>query len=79
MKRKLDENDVPGVVPIAPAGKNGVDSFDRMGFDPRLLQALAREEYTKPTLVQAKGIPLALEGKDIFGMSPSSVLAQCRI
>jgi ATP-dependent RNA helicase DDX56/DBP9 len=26
-----------------------------------------KEKFTKPTLVQAKAIPLALEGKDILG------------
>ena len=35
--------------------------------DSRLLRALADMGYSKPTLVQAKAIPLALEGRDILG------------
>ncbi|KAK9456811.1 P-loop containing nucleoside triphosphate hydrolase protein [Dipodascopsis uninucleata] len=40
--------------------------FEDFGLEPRLLQAIVRQEFTKPTLVQAKAIPLALEGKDIL-------------
>lgn len=35
-------------------------------LDPRLLSALASFKFLHPTLVQAKAIPLALEGKDIL-------------
>ena len=44
-------------------------SFSKFGLDPRLLQALAQEGFSTPTLVQAEVIPLALEGKDILGRS----------
>lgn len=43
-------------------------NFDSFGLDPRLLQALTLQKYAKPTIVQAEAIPLALEGKDVFGM-----------
>ncbi|KAL8928779.1 MAG: hypothetical protein Q9208_001557 [Pyrenodesmia sp. 3 TL-2023] len=42
-------------------------SFRTFGLDARLLQAIAKEGFDTPTLVQAKAIPLALEGKDILG------------
>ena len=61
MKRKLDHDDVPTEVRKSEA------NFTDLGLDPRLLQAVLKEKYAKPTLVQAKGIPLALEGKDILG------------
>ena len=65
MKRKLDANDVPSPKP-AEMEKPEVD-FENIGLDARLRQALVKEKFTKPTPVQAKAIPLALEGKDIFG------------
>lgn len=42
-------------------------SFSNLGLDPRLLQGIAKLNFAHPTLVQAKAIPLALEGKDILG------------
>ncbi|KAK7203208.1 P-loop containing nucleoside triphosphate hydrolase protein [Myxozyma melibiosi] len=41
-------------------------TFDSMGLDQRLIQAIARLQFAEPTLVQEKAIPLALEGKDIL-------------
>ncbi|PYI08508.1 DEAD-domain-containing protein [Aspergillus sclerotiicarbonarius CBS 121057] len=68
MKRKLDANDVPS--PEAVEGKETADAieadFESLNLDPRLRQALIKEKFTKPTLVQAKAIPLALAGKDIL-------------
>ena len=43
-------------------------SFAAFGLDPRLLQGIAKQNFSHPTLVQAKAIPLALEGRDILGM-----------
>lgn len=69
MKRKLDANDVPSPEP-AGADEKEFD-FEALNLDPRLRQALIKENFSKPTLVQAKAIPLALEGKDILGTSTS--------
>ncbi|KAJ5093542.1 ATP-dependent RNA helicase dbp9 [Penicillium angulare] len=64
MKRKLDANDVPSP---EPTSKEEQDlDFEALGLDPRLRQALIKEKFSKPTLVQSKAIPLALEGKDIL-------------
>lgn len=65
MKRKLDANDVPS--PEAKAAEEQDADFETLNLDPRLRQALIKEKFTKPTPVQAKAIPLALEGKDILG------------
>ncbi len=35
-------------------------------LDPRILRALADLKFAHPTLVQAKAIPLLLEGKDVL-------------
>ena len=65
MKRKLDENDQP-TVEVAPTTKSSFDSF---GLDARLLQAISKAKYKKPTPVQLQAIPLALEGKDVLAKS----------
>ncbi len=41
-------------------------SFDQLGLSPELLRAVAHEGYTEPTPVQAKAIPLVLEGRDVL-------------
>ncbi|MCJ1422065.1 ATP-dependent DNA/RNA helicase [Xylographa parallela] len=66
MKRKLNEEDVP--TPLAPVPKDRTSSrtFDTLGLDVRLLQAIAHKGYSSPTPVQSQAIPLALEGKDIL-------------
>ncbi|PKS11960.1 hypothetical protein jhhlp_001256 [Lomentospora prolificans] len=69
MKRKLDDNNEPAPKESEPSAKENDDkktSFIDFGLDPRLVQAIAQEKYREPTLVQAKAIPLALEGKDIL-------------
>lgn len=68
MKRKLDENNVPSTEPAATNGPTE-SSFESFGLDPRLVQAIAKSQFSTPTPVQAKTIPLALEGKDILAKS----------
>lgn len=75
MKRKLNEHDVPeAVLPeeVEEDDSAAPTSFDRFAIDARLLQAIAAEKYAVPTPVQAKAIPLALDGRDILGMCNSS-------
>jgi len=70
MKRKLNENDVPEEVPVeeAPVAAIAIPTaFTDLGLDPRLLQAVTKEKFAEPTPVQAKAIPLALEGRDVLG------------
>jgi len=70
MKRKLNDDDVP--ISVSSERLNGVEStFADLGLDARLLQAIAKQKFSKPTLVQSKAIPLALEGKDILGGLPT--------
>lgn len=77
MKRKLDANDVPS--PEVAGAKEQEASFESFDLDSRLYQALIKEKFTKPTLVQSKAIPLALEGKDILGESENSSHSYKRI
>ncbi|KAI3401258.1 hypothetical protein diail_11964 [Diaporthe ilicicola] len=79
MKRKLDENNEPTLVPqTAPeseSDKPGTSgettagpgpAFSDLALDARLLQAIANQKYQTPTLVQSKVIPLALNGQDVL-------------
>ena len=68
MKRKLNEQNVPSNE-IENGAQEEPCSFASFGLDSRLSQAVAREGFLTPTLVQARMIPLALEGRDVLGMS----------
>ena len=67
MKRKLDSNDVPSTETPNQKEANS-RTFEDLKLDPRLLQAVLKEKYLKPTLVQASTIPLALQGRDVLGL-----------
>lgn len=74
MKRKLNDNHIPEEVPVLPTSYRGIQAFNQMGLDSRLLQGIVQEKYAKPTAVQAKVIPLALQGKDILGKSQTGAV-----
>jgi ATP-dependent RNA helicase RhlE len=42
-------------------------SFDNLGLEPRLLQAVATMGYTRPTPIQRDAIPFVLAGRDVVG------------
>jgi ATP-dependent RNA helicase DDX56/DBP9 len=78
MKRKLNKNDEPAAAAAEPETKpskasqpekkqpEAEPSFAELGLDPRLVQAVAKQSFEKPTLVQRKAIPLALQGQDVL-------------
>jgi superfamily II DNA/RNA helicase len=41
--------------------------FDTLALDPKLLAAVADSGYTSMTPIQAKAIPIVLEGRDVMG------------
>ncbi|KAK1756274.1 ATP-dependent RNA helicase DRS1 [Echria macrotheca] len=50
------------------SGKNGgPSSFQAMALSRPILRGLASVGFTKPTPIQAKTIPISLEGKDVVG------------
>ena len=84
MKRKLNENDVPEEVSeevseVPPTSAPATSSFSTLGLDPRLLQAVTKQKFSAPTLVQAQAIPLALAGKDILGMLHDRLCSQMKL
>jgi ATP-dependent RNA helicase RhlE len=44
-------------------------TFADLGLAPFLLQALAEQGYTSPTPIQARSIPMLLQGRDMLGMA----------
>ena len=78
MKRKLaqDEKSAISIEPDAPPNKKVAKaaeaeteadlSFAQLGLDARLVQAVAEQGFLKPTLVQKRAIPLALNGQDVL-------------
>ncbi len=43
--------------------------FESLPIAPKLLEILKRHQYLHPTPIQAKSIPVALEGKDMVGIA----------
>src|SRR5262245_24805009 len=41
--------------------------FEDFGLSPDILRALADQGYTTPTPIQAKEIPIGLQGRDVMG------------
>jgi ATP-dependent RNA helicase RhlE len=44
-------------------------SFSELGVSEPLCRALAAENYTTPTPIQTRAIPLLLEGRDLLGIA----------
>lgn len=65
MKRKLNENEVPVTVDEEKS-KTEEKTFQDLELDLRLLQAISRQKFKQPTLIQSKAIPLVLAGHDIL-------------
>ena len=43
--------------------------FDALGLSPEILKAVADTGYTVPTPIQARGIPIVLERRDLIGIA----------
>ena len=46
-----------------------VTEFSELGLSPKLLTTISRLGFDKPTPIQTKAIPLALEGRDVIGLA----------
>lgn len=44
-------------------------SFDGLGIAPKIIEALDRLKFTRPTPIQHKAIPIAVDGTDIIGVA----------
>ncbi len=63
-----DENAITTSTDVVDADKKEKtpETFLDLNLDARLLQAIAKHNYTAPTLVQRNAIPLAIAGKDVL-------------
>ena len=52
-----------------PTDVETFESFTQLNLVPELVQACKNLNYAKPTPIQAKAIPAALEGNDIIGLA----------
>jgi ATP-dependent RNA helicase RhlE len=46
-------------------------TFSTIGLSPTIMRGVASSNYTTPTEIQRKSIPLVLDGKDIIGCAPT--------
>jgi ATP-dependent RNA helicase RhlE len=49
--------------------QESTENFYGLGIAPKLLEILEKNRFTTPTPIQAKTIPLAIEGKDLIGIA----------
>ena len=49
-----------------------MELFSDFKLNPKILKAVQEAGYEKPTPIQNKAIPAALEGKDVLGIAPVS-------
>jgi ATP-dependent RNA helicase DDX42 len=41
----------------------------QFGFEDRLLQTIARQEFERPTAIQMQAVPAAMLGRDVIGIA----------
>ncbi|MBI3442511.1 MAG: DEAD/DEAH box helicase [Candidatus Sungbacteria bacterium] len=49
--------------------KTNSASFHGLGIAPRLLETIGRLQFTTPTPIQERAIPVGIEGKDVIGIA----------
>ena len=49
-----------------------MELFSDLKLNPKILKAVKDAGYDKPTPIQEKAIPAALDGKDVLGIAPVS-------
>ena len=60
--RFMNESSLPTTEPAAAPQK-----FETLALNPKLLRAVAESGYTAMTPIQAKAIPIVLDGRDVMG------------
>jgi superfamily II DNA/RNA helicase len=53
----------------ATATPTALPGFDSLGLSPEVLKAVLESGYTTPTPIQAQGIPIVLQRRDIIGIA----------
>lgn len=55
------------LAPMPPVTEKPENGFAQFNLPPKMMTALNRLQFSEPTPIQTKAIPLALEGRDILG------------
>ena len=63
----LEASAPTGSADYAPTASEPAARFDTLPLDPKLLRAVADSGYLAMTPIQAKAIPIVLEGRDVMG------------
>jgi superfamily II DNA/RNA helicase len=58
-----------GEAATASSANSSPGGFDGLGLSPEILKAVADTGYTTPTPIQAQGIPIVLERRDLIGIA----------
>ena len=48
-----------------------LSQFEQFDLSPELLKALDQKGYVRPTAIQTKAIPAAMEERDVLGSAPT--------
>ncbi len=56
-------------IAVSNPGVKPVDTFNNLGISDRVLGILTRNGFLTPTPIQARVIPIGIEGKDIIGIA----------
>lgn len=54
---------------MSPQPQTNAATFQGLGIAPRLLDVLEKVNYTTPTPIQLRSIPVGIEGKDLIGVA----------
>lgn len=63
------EQPSPAPVPTALAAEVADVTFSYLGFSDQILEAIRKQNFDKPTRVQALCLPFTLDGKDVAGFA----------
>ncbi|WP_421083385.1 DEAD/DEAH box helicase [Rothia nasimurium] len=69
MRKTLTENTAVNAENTEATTEEETVRFTDLGLDARVLAALDKVGYEKPSPIQAKTIPLLLEGRDVLGLA----------
>jgi superfamily II DNA/RNA helicase len=67
--REFNNQDIAVSVEPATSPAPSPNGFEGLGLAPDVLKAVAQSGYTVPTPIQAQGIPIVLQRRDIIGIA----------
>lgn len=65
----MSGEDTEGVIPQNRPTRGLLPEWDAFGLHDQLMRALCYQSFTKPTPIQLKALPPALQGRDVVGVA----------